>query len=541
MTVRTKGRYALSLRVLVIAVLVLGGGFGWTANRLNSRRSAVEAVRKAKGSVSFDYQYVNGQPKPAGKPWPPVWLATVLPVEFFHDVTVVNNLNLAKSEEHDAKAAMAAIRGFDRLENLRIANPLPRTTISGLDRLTLLRVSLTRSYGDQPIRLGRLLSLREVYLDGPGVNDSLLSELAGLPSLREIRLQNTNVTDAGLSQLEGLSELEVLWVSHAHITDSGMASVVKLRKLAILDLIDDPRVTDEGVRFLASNLPGLKHLIVSRSSVTDAGLAHLQGFPALEGLQIQGQGRMITDAGMARLWGLAHLEVLNLSDSGVTDEGIAQLQGLKKLRWLNLSGTAVSDSGLRRLREIQSLRWLNLSGTHITDAGLLALTGLVDLEQLFLDETDVTDAGLKHLCGMKSLKVIVVGGANVSAEGVDELRTALPSSTRVRKGSTRVPSPACPLSRGPRNRENVQLTPFSLPNVQQKCNIWCQDRGMESYRVFSGPMGKCSRDGAIQVESPARHRTDAPRAFASRIFGAAGDPRHAVGASRPRGRVGGAS
>jgi hypothetical protein len=127
-TIPTRGRYALSLRTLMILVLVLGGGFGWAVNRANSRRWAVDAVRKAKGTVQFD----NKQPNAVGKLWPPAWLVRLLREEFFHDVTVVR-LTFSQSEETDAIVATEAIRTFSRLEGLRIVDALPDTTISGFN------------------------------------------------------------------------------------------------------------------------------------------------------------------------------------------------------------------------------------------------------------------------------------------------------------------------------------------------------------------------------------------------------------------------
>jgi internalin A len=421
-TIPTRGRYALGLRTLMILVLVLGGGLGWAVKRANSRRWAVEAVRKAKGTVLFDYQFANEQRNAVGKPWPPAWLVRLLPQEFFHDVTVVNKLNFSQCEETDAIVATDAIRTFSRLERLRIVDPLPDTTISGFNRLKFLEVSLTGPGANRPIRLGSLAGLREVRLDGPGVNDSVLYDLAGIRSIREMRLQNTSITDAGLTRFEGLADLECLWLDHAHVTDIGLASLVKLKKLVILNLNGNPGVTDEGVRFLSVSLPGLKHLMVGGTMVTDAGLAHLSGFHGLEGLQIPGQGAKITDAGLAHLAGLTHLEVLNLSDSGVTDAGLGSLRGLKKLRWLNLSGTS------------------------ITDAGLEQLSARVGLEQLYLGRTEVTDAGLKHLYDLKSLKTLEVGG-DVSADGIAKLRAASPSLTRVYrvKASVRHP-PTAPIN-----------------------------------------------------------------------------------------------
>ncbi len=441
-TTRTRGRYAVSIRVLMVLVLVLGGGFGWTANRANRRRAAVDAIKQAKGSVLFDYQFAGGQLITTGKPWPPEWLLAILPVEFFHDVTSVLRLDFSQAGEKEARLAAAAINDFERLERLRIIEPPPGTRISGLGRLKLLTVTLREPRVERPFHLDRLESLKEVYLDGPGVNDVVLSEIVHLPALREIRLQNTSITDRGLARLGELADLEVLWAGSPKLTDAGLAGLVKLRKLTILNVSGSLGVTDDGVKFLSSNLPGLKHLLLSYTGVTDAGLAYLRGFDGLEGIQIDGQGVKITDAGLAHLKGLDRLEVLNLSGSGVTDSGLTHLQGLRKLRWLNLRGTAVGDAGLARIAEIKSLRMLMLSDLHITDAGLLNLSELDGIEQLFMDETDVTDAGLKHLHGLKSLKTLWLSSVSISVEGVAALRAALPPSTVVRMGTVKGPRAA---------------------------------------------------------------------------------------------------
>ncbi len=436
-TTTTRGRYSISLRVLMLAVLVVGGVLGWTANRANKRRWPVAAVKKLHGAVQFDYQYSNDQFHQNGKSLVPPWLLALFSDEFIHDVTVVNRLDYSEAGEKDSKAATEAIAEFDKLERLRMIEPPPGTAISGLERLKVLNVSLNRPQSDRPIRLGPLTGLTEAHFDGPGVGDSMLAELRDVPSLREIRLQNTSVTDAGLARLEGPANLEVLWLGNSQVTDAGLPALVKLKKLVILDLIGNRGVTDQGVQFLSLNVRQLKHLMVSRTGVTDSGLTALKRFAGLEGLQVEGRGAKITDAGLAGLKELAHLEVLNVAGSAVTDAGLGHLHELKKLRWLNLNRTSIGDAGLSRLGEIKSLRWLSLSLTNITDDGLAHLSALPNLEQLFIDGTKVTDRGLKHLYGLKSLKMLVVGGSEVSVEGVDALRAALPKSTLTRMRNVR--------------------------------------------------------------------------------------------------------
>ena len=363
------------------------------------------------------------------------------PEEFFHDVTGVTRLDLSQFEEADAKSAVAAIGEFDLLERLRITNPPPGTTISGMNQLKFLEISLTRPSGDRTVRLRALPRLTKVHLDGKGVNDSLLADFVGLLSVRELRLQNTNVTDAGLAQLAGLADLEVLWVDKANVTDAGLPSLVKLKKLVILSLNGNPGVTDQGVHFLSLNFPRLQHLLVSGTKVTDAALADLSAFTALEGLQIEGQSAKITDSGLTRLKQLTYPEVLNIAGSGVTDSGMGNLQSLKRLRWLNLDRTAVGDEGLRQLCEMKSLRWLSLGGTNITDAGLERLSTLTGIETLYVGGARISDDGLKHLYGLKSLKSLRVRGTEVTPEGIATLRAALPSATTNGLGKASVPPP----------------------------------------------------------------------------------------------------
>ena len=59
---------------------------------------------------------------------------------------------------------------------------------------------------------------------------------------------------------------------------------------------------------------------------------------------------MDTDAGVAHLQGLPNLERLDLRRTGVTDAGLAHLKGLTKLAVIDLGGTPVTDTGVRELQ-----------------------------------------------------------------------------------------------------------------------------------------------------------------------------------------------
>ena len=97
---------------------------------------------------------------------------------------------------------------------------------------------------------------------------------------------------------------------------------------------------------------------------------------------------------------------LNLSRSAVTDAGLAQHARCTSLRRLHLAQTDTGDAGLAHLAGLANLRFLNLFGTKVTDQGLNHLHGLAQLEKIFLWQSSVTDAGVAAL--QKALPQLVV-------------------------------------------------------------------------------------------------------------------------------------
>src|SRR4051812_9204702 len=84
-------RFRLSVRVLMLLVLALGGGLGWIAHRARVQREAVEVIRRAGGSVGYNRPWSSGatpisQPKPPGPPW----LRRLLGPDYFDTATSVH-------------------------------------------------------------------------------------------------------------------------------------------------------------------------------------------------------------------------------------------------------------------------------------------------------------------------------------------------------------------------------------------------------------------------------------------------------------------
>ena len=79
-----------------------------------------------------------------------------------------------------------------------------------------------------------------------------------------------------------------------------------------------------------------------------------------------------------------------------------------------------------RLERLPDLQYLEMGNSLLTDDDLPELHRLKNLRRLRLPG-GVTDAGLAHLHELKQLEQINLAYSQVSAEGVQQLRDALPN------------------------------------------------------------------------------------------------------------------
>lgn len=88
---------------------------------------------------------------------------------------------------------------------------------------------------------------------------------------------------------------------------------------------------------------------------------------------------------------------LDLSRTAITDNGVAIVKEMPKLVRLNLSQTEIGDAALDNLSGLKELRYLNLYETKITDAGLNKISKLPNLEAIYLWGSGATQKGVKKL------------------------------------------------------------------------------------------------------------------------------------------------
>lgn len=96
---------------------------------------------------------------------------------------------------------------------------------------------------------------------------------------------------------------------------------------------------------------------------------------------------------------------------------------------LDYQPNQASDKELRACLSLgyKHLYHLDLQSTQLSDETLVALPHFPNLEQLRLSNTGITDASVDYLMTLGPLKYLSVAGTNISEEGREALREALPN------------------------------------------------------------------------------------------------------------------
>lgn len=159
--------------------------------------------------------------------------------------------------------------------------------------------------------------------------------------------------------------------------------------------------------------------------LTDVDLAGIPSPPRLKNLSLGNTN--VTDAGLAHLAGCTSLEWLDVSRTKTTDKGLARLSQATMLKQLFLEGTLVTEESFGLIATLTQLEELDLTRLQLSDAALAKLEPLKKLKILHLAHTPVSDEAIPHLAKLKNLDEIDTSGTRITADGLQQLRTALPN------------------------------------------------------------------------------------------------------------------
>ncbi|MBX3422980.1 MAG: hypothetical protein KF752_15605 [Pirellulaceae bacterium] len=136
-------------------------------------------------------------------------------------------------------------------------------------------------------------------------------------------------------------------------------------------LIDDGRVTDEGLKFIVQSCPDLEHLRLRLSPIGDPGAVYLCK--------------------------LRNLRILNLPQCRLTVAGIRKLAELRLLEEVRLGGGQIDDFALAELARLPSLKRLHLIGPSLSDQALDIIAETKGLQSFYLDDCNLDPAAWKTL------------------------------------------------------------------------------------------------------------------------------------------------
>jgi thiol-disulfide isomerase/thioredoxin/Leucine-rich repeat (LRR) protein len=197
-----------------------------------------------------------------------------------------------------------------------------------------------------------------------------------------------------------------------------------------IDFIDlsQSHVTDEGLQHVG-RLIGLQGLVLSGTSITDAGINHLTGLRRLTwiGLDQIGSKRnrdRLTDASLRVLAEIPTLEAVSLQESHVTDAGMEYLARCKNLVYLGLERTDVGDDRIAQLQNLPHLQQLRVfaptTNVSLTNRALKSIGAIRSMRVLQFTSPKITDEGIAELSHLSNLETLRIGG-NLTPAGLNQL------------------------------------------------------------------------------------------------------------------------
>jgi len=130
----------------------------------------------------------------------------------------------------------------------------------------------------------------------------------------------------------------------------------------------------------------------------------------------------VRDDNLKMLAGLEdHLRRLNLSKTTVSDAGLATVCKMRRLDQLRIASRELTDAGVPELAQLEDLDHLHLIGAPLSDTGLASLEKLTWLDSLYLDGIKASDEAIERLIkALPDTHIHFDGGHHRHDAGADE-------------------------------------------------------------------------------------------------------------------------
>jgi Leucine-rich repeat (LRR) protein len=336
-----------------------------------------------------------------------------------------------------SEAGVARLAEFQGLRELSIGNLQHgddcARRLAELRDLTLLDVTGSHLSDAGFELLAKLTPLRELGLSGTGIGDTGLALLRPLRNLKVLRLADGGITNLGLNSLRSFHDLESLDLSGTKVDDAGIAQLKELPKLRRLCL-NATRVTDVAIDSIAS-CRLLFQLELRGARVSSNGRAALEKF--LPGSQLQWSEPNRTAAESV----LGAGGTVRVRTRAASDERVVEKLGGLPAGYFLLTSVQLARAGKLPAdlpEKLTALRDPEFDGLTAVDLAIVGLDAkAVDgvLQVLPATIVDLSLAGTRtgdaqaRVCAerLKHLLRVDLSGTQVTAAGIDALRTALPN------------------------------------------------------------------------------------------------------------------
>lgn len=330
-----------------------------------------------------------------------------------------------------ADTAISAIEHCSQIRELALNDMLLDTnhmevvaTLTQLESLDVSRTQLTHGGIRSIASLKRLRYLNLSDLDFP---DTLIDLIATLPRLESLSVHDSHLSNAGIQRIAQLPTLKSLRVSSCTLTQMKLSQCDHLETLLIAG---GPLKSIE-----LSAFPALEDLSFNTEPLSDLRLKSIPRLTVLKLHLIESDFIELRDLAFLRevylgrnkqivVKGLPRLEVLSIDGAALGGIAFAELPSLK---CLSVFGGDVTAANLRKLSDCRRLEFLQLVGCRLEPSSSCELSALRGLRALDVSSSNIDDGAIDAFLQLPVLESIRVSDTQISREGIERLRVAIPN------------------------------------------------------------------------------------------------------------------
>lgn len=185
----------------------------------------------------------------------------------------------------------------------------------------------------------------QIYGDNIEFDDSICEPISKISSVVRVDLNGCDLTDAGVDQLCKMKQLKALIIAKTLIKGSCLRAMGDINLLYID--ISHNAIEHRYYKYLAA-LTNLVKARLDTDDLTDESLKSVAQMKSLRDLDLRNNLK-ITDDGMKYLLPLKNLQVLNIRDSRIGVPGIESLLKNMKLKALTVDDKTLANAAGKRL------------------------------------------------------------------------------------------------------------------------------------------------------------------------------------------------